>query len=414
MKSIFKRSFIAGMLALLTALPAWCQKGGGGGGGGGGAGGVGGGGTGGSQPGAPTTGVFTGPSSSATQSQPPQMIYGRVTMENGERVPEPVPVALICGWQTLQMVQTDLKGQFQFQFGMGNYQTDTDFSAVNDSTLTSNGSSTNPQSGFVTYGSSDMKLFGCELSIMESGFLPVTKVITQPGSLGVMDLGTLVLQRLAGVQGSAISVTSLMVPGNARKEFEKGESATRNRQFKSAAEHFQKAVNLYDKYAAAWNDLGKVQLILNQPDDADKDFQKAIDADPHYTPPYVNLADLELRHERYESAAETAKRALTEDPNIEFAEFIEAAADYKLKRLDEAEKCARNAQELPHQQIPQIHALLAQIYVEKHDYPSAAAQMRAYLKESPKGQFAETIKTSLGQVENAAAQTGNNSALPAP
>jgi len=408
MNRALRRCPVAGMLSLLVACAAWCQKGGGGGGGAGPPGGT-------QPPPQPIgTPMNTTPSASATQAQRPQIVYGRVSMENGQPVPEPVSVALVCGTQTVQMVQSDLKGQFEFRLALGNFQSNTDFSAANDASLSTNNSGNNSQTGLVTYGSSDMKLFGCELRIMESGYLPLTKVISEPGSLGMMDLGTLVLQRLANVQGSAISVTSLMVPGNARKEFEKGESAARNRQFKTAAEHFQKAVTLYDKYAAAWNDLGKVQLALNEPDVADQTFQKAIDADPHYVPPYVNLADLELRQERYDSAAETAKKALELDPNVEFAEFIEAAADFKLQRFDEAEKCARDAQELPHPDIPQIHALLAQIYLEKHDYPSAAAQMRAYLKESPRGQFAEKIKTSLGQVETAAAQTGNNSALPAP
>jgi tetratricopeptide (TPR) repeat protein len=337
-------------------------------------------------------------------------------MENGLPVPEPVSVALVCGTQTVQMVQSDLKGQFQFQLASGVVQSNTVISADNDSSMSTNpnGNANNPQGGFVNYGSSDMKLFGCELRLMESGYLPMTKVISEPGSLGMIGVGTLVLQRLANVPGSAISVTSLMVPGNARKEFEKGESAVRSRQYKSAVEHFQKAVALYDKYAAAWNDLGKMQLALNQPDDAGTDFQKAIDADPHYTPPYVNLADLELRQEHYDSAAETAKKALEQDPSVEFAEFIEAAADYKLQRFDEAVKCAQNAQQLPHQDIPQIHALLAQIYVEKHDYPSAAAQMRAYLKESPKGEFAEKVRKSLSQIENASAQTGDSPAVTAP
>jgi len=337
-------------------------------------------------------------------------------MENGQPVPEPVSVALVCGTQTVQMVQSDLKGHFQFQLASGVSQMNTVISADNDSSMSMNpnDNANNSQGGFVNYGSSDMKLFGCELRIMESGYVPLTKVISEPGSLGMIGVGTLVLQRLANVPGSAISVTSLMVPGNARKEFEKGESAARNRQFKSAAEHLQKAVALYDKYAAAWNSLGTVELALNQPDDAHGAFEKAIAADSHYVPPYVNLADLELRQEHYEGAAQTAKQALEQDPSVEFAEFIEAAADYKLQRFDEAVKCAQNAQQLPHQEIPQIHAVLAQIYVEKHDYPSAAAQMRAYLKEAPKGQFAEKIKTSLGQVENAAAQAGNNAALPAP
>ena len=329
-------------------------------------------------------------------------------METGQPVPEPVPVALICGLTTIQMVQSDLKGQFQF--ALGAYRASTDFSADNDAPVSTNSSSlrTSPD-GFVSYGGSDFKLLGCELRVSIGGFAPLNKVISDPGSLGTTDMGTLVLTRLANVQGSAISVTSLMIPANARKEFERGEAAARNHQLESAAQHLEKAVAQYDKYAAAWNELGKVYLAGNRPEDAHRAFDKAIAADPHYIPPYVSLAGLELQQGTYENAAAAAKKALDQDPNVEFAAFIQAAADYNLKRFDEAEKCARDAQERPHQDIPQLHALLADIYLQRQDYSGAAAQMRAYLKEAPRGQFASRVKQSLAQIENATAQAGNNS-----
>jgi len=388
--------FTTGMLALLAALPAWCQKGGGGGGGGGG----------GSQPPSqPTGSMNTTQPPSVIQPQSPQFIFGRVLMENGQPVPEPVPVALICGLTTMQMVQSDLKGQFEFALGVN--RANTDFSADNDAPVNSDTTRRASQGGFVTYGGSDFKLLGCELRVSIGGFTPLNKVISDPGTLGTTDVGNLVLRRLADVQGSAISVTSLMIPASARKEFEKGAAAARNHQLEAAAEHLEKAVAQYDKYAAAWNELGKVYLADKRPEDAHRAFDKAIAADPHYIPPYVNLASLELQQGTYENAAATAKKALDQDPNVEFAAFIEAAADYNLKRFDEAEKCARDAEQRPHREIPQLHALLADIYVQRQDYPSAAAQMRAYLKESPDGPFATRVKQNLAQVENLAAQAGN-------
>jgi TolA-binding protein len=53
----------------------------------------------------------------------------------------------------------------------------------------------------------------------------------------------------------------------------------------------------------------------------------------------------------------------------------------------------------PHENLQQVYPLLAQIFLLKHDYPNAAAQMRTYLKQWPKGPYAAEMKKSLDQIE---------------
>jgi TolA-binding protein len=43
--------------------------------------------------------------------------------------------------------------------------------------------------------------------------------------------------------------------------------------------------------------------------------------------------------------------------------------------------------------------LLAEIFLEKRDFSNAAAQMRAYLKQSPKGPLAPEMKKNLDKIE---------------
>jgi tetratricopeptide (TPR) repeat protein len=173
----------------------------------------------------------------------------------------------------------------------------------------------------------------------------------------------------------------------------------------------EKALALYDKYAAAWNELGRVYAIGHQAGKARQAFENAIAADPQYIPPYVNLAASELREGQYESALATAGKALELDPGAEVAEFIQAAANFKLNRLDAAEKSARDAEDRPHRNIPQLHVILAEIFLRKHDYSNAVAEMRAYLKESPRGEFAAAVKKTLDQMDKSAVNTGNKSVL---
>jgi hypothetical protein len=63
--------------------------------------------------------------------QTPLYIKGRVIMNSGEPVPEPVSVGLNCGMRLLQAIHTDAKGYFEFVLGAGP-QSNIDMSASND------------------------------------------------------------------------------------------------------------------------------------------------------------------------------------------------------------------------------------------------------------------------------------------
>lgn len=144
------------------------------------------------------------------------------------------------------------------------------------------------------------------------------------------------------------------------------------------------------------------ERLCRQPGDekARQAFEKSIEADPHYVSPYLGLAELEVQNHDFEAAVETAGKALELDPSIGVANFIQAIGNYNLKQLDAAEKNAQMAEKMPHQNLSDLHALHASILLQKQDYPGAAAQIRAYLKEFPKGRFADQMKNELQQIEN--------------
>jgi len=339
--------------------------------------------------------------------QTPLYVSGRVLMDDGQRVPEPVSVGLNCGMRVLQVIQTDLKGNFQFILGAGP-QGNMSFSAADDTPIAAGLNGMKP-GGFGGYGAFGSSLTGCELRVSVAGYQTLTDTLTDPAELGTIDVGTLHLRRLAGVQGSAISVTSLLVPGSARKEFEKGDKEARDNKLKQAMQDIEKAVAEYDKYAAAWNELGRIYAASHEVEKAHQAFGKAITADPQYIPAYVNLATLEIENQEYESAVETAGEALRLAPGMEIANFLQAVGNFKLNQLDAAEKSAQEAEKGPHQNTPQLHALLADIFLQKQDYASAAAEMRAYLKESPNGRSAAEMKEKLQQIEASATGAGDGS-----
>jgi tetratricopeptide (TPR) repeat protein len=386
---LFACSFIAALLLFAAAVPSWGQKQGG---------------QGPSRPSAPSGNAPNAPGQqpslgqSTPQIQTPLYVNGRVILtDTNQPAPEPVSIQLNCGMNLLQVIQTDLKGYFQFVLGAGP-QSNANISAADQTPVGMAGMGVG-SSGSIGRMGGFGDLTGCELRVTVDGYLPATHILSGPPELSTLDVGTLRLSRIAGVQGSAISVTSLLVPGSARKEFERGDKDARSNKLKSATEHLEKAVAEYDNYAAAWNELGSVYAQGHETEKASQAFAKAMAADPKYIPPYVNLAGLQLQNQEYEDAVQTAGKALALNPSIPVANYLQAVGNFRLKRLDDAQKSAQEVEKGPHQNLPQVYALLADIFLLKEDYPSAAAQMRTYLKQWPKGPYAPDMKKKLDQLE---------------
>lgn len=335
-------------------------------------------------------------------------------MDTGQPVPEAVSVSLGCGMRSMQVIQTDLKGYFQFTLGAGT-QSNMDFSASSDAPMSRGNGGMQSLGGMGgSLGGSQGMLTGCEVRVTVPGYLPLTKTITDRADMTGVEIGTLRLTRLAGVTGSSISVTSLLVPDGARKEFEKGDKDARSNHLDSATQHLEKAVAQYDKYAAAWNKLGNLYAVNKEIEKSHQAYEKAIAADPHYIPPYLGLASLELQNQEIEPAVDSAGKALELDPSIGVANYMQAIGNFRLNRLDAADKSAQMAEKEPHQTMPDLHALHAKILLQKQDYPNAAAQMRAYLKEFPQGRFADEMKKDLQQIEQSDADAGSKSASAQP
>jgi len=207
-----------------------------------------GGGSSGSRPGGSTGGTTQPPRQPTRpmdQPRGPSFVSGRVVMDSGRAASEPVTVELNCGMRPVQVIHTDLGGYFTFNLGTG-MQSNFDFSAANESPTSFGGGTraTAPQ-GFA--GS----LRGCELRLSVAGYHPINQIITQHMDMGRVEVGTLRLQRIAGASGSAISVSSLLVPDDARKEFERAVKDLQNKNQKSAREHLAKAIAKHEQYAAA-------------------------------------------------------------------------------------------------------------------------------------------------------------------
>jgi tetratricopeptide (TPR) repeat protein len=375
-------------------------------------------------PSQPSSGSNRG-SSSASQpitSQPnnqlqPLYLDGEVVVSDTGKPPaSPVSLKLDCAARTLQIVRSDSKGYFHFALGSG-LQANSDFSAADETADPTAMSSPSPNSGgYSGFGTSGGGLTGCELRMSVAGYQPLDYTITEPPSLQTIDVGVLELRPIASTAPGTVSATSLMVPNNARKEYEQGIKDLQSNHLDQGTLHLEKAVALYDKYAVAWSDLGKAYTAEHQPAKARQAYEKAIAADSKYAPPYVGLAAMQVEDMDNEGAIDSISKAADADPAILMGVggYIRALANFNLNRFDAAEQDLLQAEKGPHQNIPQLHAMFAEILMSKQDTQNAAAQMRAYLKEAPQGHFAEQMRGELDSIETAAANTGNASGASLP
>jgi Flp pilus assembly protein TadD len=326
-------------------------------------------------------------------------------LDDGTAPSEPATIEMMCGGQTRPQAYTDSKGRFSFQLG----QTAGVLMDASVSSAGSQSSGRDPFSGTMTgmpsmAGGSPgtVELMGCELRASLPGFRSDQVMLGRRNMFDNPDVGMIVLHRLANVQGTAISFTSLAAPKDAKKSFEKAQNILRQKNPKreEAAKELEKAVQGYPQYAAAWNLLGEIRLALKDDPGAREAFEKSVAADGKYVNPYMQLAMIDLRASQWADAAEVTNRLTQLNPYIGRAHYFNAVANFNLGKMDLAEKAARSAVEKDADKtMPMAHQLLGAILARQGNFPSAADEFRSFLKLSPNSPQAEQIRKQLTEWE---------------
>jgi len=210
------------------------------------------------------------------------------------------------------------------------------------------------------------------------------------------------LWAVEAVQGSTISAASMQVPAKAKREYGKGCSDLKGGKLEPAEEHLRKAVQDYPQYAAAWVLLGQVLETGKRMEDARGACSHASSLDLNYAPAYLCLADVAAQEQDWSLTLDLADRALALYPVQDvYGCFYSAMARFHLSDLPAAEKKALEAVDADRvHRVPQVHLLLAQIYIAKHDPYDAAAQLRAYLKIAPGSPVSAGVRKSLADLES--------------
>ncbi len=354
------------------------------------------------------------PSPSSTSPVQPredlvQFLRGRVATDDGTPIPHDALVERVCNGRIRQQVYATSGGDFNMQLG-----------SMTDSYLDASGegSSQNGQAGKAPgTGISRLQLTNCELRATVSGFR--SSVVSLAGLTPVsssMDVGAIAVHRTTKVKGMTLNAAPYQAPKEARKAFEKGLEAQKNGRLADARQYFEKAVEIHPKYAYAWFELGAVLQSLAQKEPARAAYTHAMTIDRKFVPPFLSLASMAYEAEDWTQVLNLTNHVLDLDPlkydnvtgyvldldPLDYAQayFYNAAANYKLNHIEAAEKSGLKAERLDvRPRFPQLHLLLADIFIQKNDYATAISQIKIYLEFAPHAKDADLVRERLAKLE---------------
>jgi tetratricopeptide (TPR) repeat protein len=329
-------------------------------------------------------------------------LVGRVQFDDGTPPNTDIVIERICGSTVYVEGHPDSKGNFGVNLGGR--------SALPDGANASGKGS--PDGGLhgadaLTSGipgaklMTDRDIYGCELRAAYPGYQSEGITMTSRRSLDQPDVGTIILHRIAGIQGTTISITSAQAPKEAKRAFDKGAAQERKNDWKGAANSFHAAVKTYPQYAAAWFELGRIDQAQNHLAQARQFYDRALQADPKYASPYEQLALLAIQEGKWEEGARISQKGLDLN-SVEFAGlwYYNAVSEYNLHRLDLAAVSADKAINLDRlRKFPEAQLLLAGLLTQQGKYSGAVLHLRAYLEEVPNAPNADMLRKKLAALE---------------
>ena len=199
-------------------------------------------------------------------------------------------------------------------------------------------------------------------------------------------------------QGS-VALVDLNVPQKALKELGKGNQCSAKNDWSGAAEHYQKAIELYPKYAMAYNNLGSARMNLHDVPGARQAFEQAVAINDKYANAWLHLARLQHDSGDVHGSQQSLLKAIATDPkNVEVLAGL-AQVELQLSDFSATQDYVRKANALPHQGFAIIHILGAYALQKQDKIAEAVTEYKLYLQEDPNGAMAEKVRATIATLE---------------
>jgi len=359
------------------------------------------------------------PSPGLSQGPLNNLIYinGNVMLDDGTPPPDPVTIERVCGGAPRAQAYTDKKGHFSFQLG----QTAAIMQDATEEGANLPGANVRMPTGISSGTVPDLAPVGneflfanCELRAVLAGYRSDSISLGRRRLLDDPNVGTITLHRLVNVEGAAISLTSLQAPRDARQAYGRALEDIRKGKFTEADRQLNKAVGIYPNFAAAWYELGRIEVRNHEIEHGRQCFARAVSADAKFISPYIELVELDAQAENWgQLLTSTDKLLKLESVDYPMAYLYNAVAHLHLDQVDEAEKSAQAGEKLDTaHRYPRIEQIQAKILAQKKDYAGAAAHLRTYLLLAPNAADSAQMKKDLAELTRLSGQTDEAKAAP--
>ena len=197
------------------------------------------------------------------------------------------------------------------------------------------------------------------------------------------------------------------VPKAAKKSYELGVKKLKDSKGDEALTHFQDALKLFPDYVQALLKVGEYQIGKQQLAEAEATFKRAAEISPKYPHTYINLGMLMVQMKRYPEAIEFLDAANKLDDSFPMAHLNLGVAllektPQQEADLERSERAFSKALALGGTQLAYVHKFLFNLYVRRHDYNRASAELEAYLKDAPNAPDSVQVQAMMAKVKKAA------------
>lgn len=182
---------------------------------------------------------------------------------------------------------------------------------------------------------------------------------------------------------AAVYAPELTVPDNARSRYAHGLEALKSDQPGVAELDFRKAIELFPKYASAYNGLGVALRRQGNTEGARDAYNHALQLDPNNAPADRNLAAIYMEEAKYEDAEKFQRRATNLQPHDPAGFVTLAYLELVLKNYDAALNASKNVEEKNWKKYPIIHMVRARAFEMEGKPDDALNEYKAYLKTHP-------------------------------
>jgi hypothetical protein len=337
------------------------------------------------------------PSDLPSETRRPVSISGAVVLEDGSPLDEPVQVQRLCGNVVYGQNFSDASGKFTIFIDENStigFQ-----SASEGGGVTTMGAQLGNRSSQTTR----TQLWACEIRALTPGYLAGSVSLAGRDFSIPVSVGNIVLRRMGGSVGHAVTATDLQVSADARKEFEKGREDYFKKKYDSAEKHLAKAVSLHPQYASALDLRGRVQRAQRSDEQAEKSFRAAIASDEKFVAPYLHLAALLATYGRWPEVIAMSNKAIELDGDG-YTEpyYFGAVAHLMLKQIPEAKLSIGKVLQMDKDhRFPRAELMMGNILRSEGDAKAAAEHLERYVKMEPNTPDAAKVREYLATIEQA-------------